>query len=248
MNNAVKILLCMCALSRTAAFCDEPTDEQLELMQLYHLTVPPIIKDIHGNVKSAVKLPDVNSGPVLERAVILDSPPSKSVTVHAVDGDRKIDVEFSPAEVVDLPPRATPSAAPRVIEVNDDTFDAEVVRYSGMVIVDASAPWCVPCIRMAPVYDAVASTLQNIKCVRIDVDKSPQAKSRMGVVSLPHFTIYDHGVAIASRTGEASADALVQWIGSARGPPATMISAEHVVMRSYSEQSYRAPARRRIYR
>ena len=40
--------------------------------------------------------------------------------------------------------------------LNADTFDAEVLKADGLVIVDMFATWCGPCKMMAPIVDNLA--------------------------------------------------------------------------------------------
>ena len=42
------------------------------------------------------------------------------------------------------------------IHLNDSNFDQEVLKYSGVALVDFWAPWCGPCRMLGPVIEEIA--------------------------------------------------------------------------------------------
>ena len=67
--------------------------------------------------------------------------------------------------------------------LNADTFDAEVLKADGLVIVDMFATWCGPCKMMAPIVDNLAEDYTDVKFCKLDVDQAPTVAARYGASS-----------------------------------------------------------------
>jgi thioredoxin 1 len=60
--------------------------------------------------------------------------------------------------------------------VTDDDFQTEVIEASGIVLVDFWAPWCGPCLQMAPALEAFAkANMGKVKVVKVDADDNPKS-------------------------------------------------------------------------
>ena len=77
-------------------------------------------------------------------------------------------------------------------EVTDTTFEAEVLRAEGVVVVDFWAPWCKPCEAIAPILEALAAE-HGFGLVRVDIDEHLGVPSRYGVLSLPTVILFEGG-------------------------------------------------------
>jgi thioredoxin 1 len=82
-----------------------------------------------------------------------------------------------------------------VREVNDETFDAEVLQASHPVVVDFTAPWCGPCKAIEPALQAIAEASGQVELVRVDIDENPRTADRCGVLSIPTVTLFAGGEA-----------------------------------------------------
>jgi thioredoxin 1 len=60
----------------------------------------------------------------------------------------------------------------KVIEISDQTFEQEVLNSDVPVEVDFWAPWCAPCLMVAPIYDKLAAKYGNFKFCKINVDEN----------------------------------------------------------------------------
>nr|YP_010903051.1 thioredoxin [Hypnea pseudomusciformis]WCH55105.1 thioredoxin [Hypnea pseudomusciformis]WCH55504.1 thioredoxin [Hypnea pseudomusciformis]WCH56698.1 thioredoxin [Hypnea pseudomusciformis] len=81
-----------------------------------------------------------------------------------------------------------------VIEVNDSSFNKEVINVKRLVLVDFWAPWCGPCRMVAPVVDIIAEEYQNkIKVVKINTDENPTTATEYGIRSIPTLMIFING-------------------------------------------------------
>jgi len=75
----------------------------------------------------------------------------------------------------------------------------ELVK-DGTTIVDFWAEWCGPCKLVTPVLEELASE-ENVKLLKIDVDKDPDLASEFGISSIPAIMVYNNGVRTKSLTG-----------------------------------------------
>jgi thioredoxin 1 len=80
-----------------------------------------------------------------------------------------------------------------VREVNDETFDAEVLQASHPVVVDFTAPWCGPCKAIEPALEELAAATPGVEFVKLDIDANPRTANRFGVLSLPTVTLFHGG-------------------------------------------------------
>ena len=75
--------------------------------------------------------------------------------------------------------------------LNEKNFQAEVLENPALVLVDFWAPWCGPCLTMAPIVDELAVELKDkFKIGKVNVDENQELASRYGVMSIPAFKIF----------------------------------------------------------
>jgi thioredoxin 1 len=81
-----------------------------------------------------------------------------------------------------------------VFEVDDSSFDKEVLSAPVPVLVDFSATWCGPCKKLEPIVGELAIQYDGrVKVVKVDVDRAPQAAARFGVLSVPSLLLFHRG-------------------------------------------------------
>jgi thioredoxin len=100
-----------------------------------------------------------------------------------------------------------------VIQVNDQTFDAEVFGSDRPVLVDFWAEWCVPCHMVSPVIEEIARDhAGRIKAVKLNVDDNPDTTRKLGVLSIPTLIMFKDGQEIARVVGARGKEAILREI------------------------------------
>lgn len=96
--------------------------------------------------------------------------------------------------------------------VSDATFEAEVLKVPGPVLVDFWAAWCGPCRQLTQVLEDMAIALEGrLTIVRLDVDANPQTAAKQGIQSVPTLIMFRDGQTLARKVGALPRQRLVQW-------------------------------------
>ena len=103
-----------------------------------------------------------------------------------------------------------------VIEANDATFEAEVLKSDKPVLVDFFATWCGPCKMLAPTLSNVADAkVGTVKTVMVDVDKSPDLVKKYEIQSMPTLVVLRDGKELSRKIGGDTQASLLKWIDDA---------------------------------
>lgn len=80
------------------------------------------------------------------------------------------------------------------LAVTDATFEAEVEKHEGLVVVDFWATWCGPCRAIAPIIDQLATEYAGkVKVAKVDVDSNQRTGMRFNVRSIPTLLFFKNG-------------------------------------------------------
>ena len=84
--------------------------------------------------------------------------------------------------------------AGNVIELTDAVFD-EVVHSSDMpVLVDFWAPWCGPCVMMAPILGEIANDYADrVKICKLNTDDARDSAIEFGIQAIPTTILFKDG-------------------------------------------------------
>ena len=103
-----------------------------------------------------------------------------------------------------------------VQKVSDTTFESEVLKATGPVVVDFWAEWCGPCKMIAPALEEIAGSMGcKVKILKLNVDENPQTAAKYGIMSIPTLMIFKNGEMAARQVGAAPKQKLEQWITAA---------------------------------
>ncbi len=109
-----------------------------------------------------------------------------------------------------------------VIEVNETSFETEVLRAEGPVLVDFYAPWCGPCKMLAPLIEQLAAQYAGrVKFVKVNVDDAPGLALRYDITGVPTVMLFRGGLILDTWVGLPSPRALKARIEELAPSPAT---------------------------
>jgi thioredoxin 1 len=102
------------------------------------------------------------------------------------------------------------------IAVTDDSFDAEVLKADGPVLVDFWAEWCGPCKQIGPALEEISSEMAGkITIAKVNIDENPMTPSKYGVRGIPTLLIFKGGEETARQVGAMAKGKIVEWIDGA---------------------------------
>ena len=100
-----------------------------------------------------------------------------------------------------------------ITNVTDASFEQDVLKAEGAVLVDYWAEWCGPCKMIAPVLDEIAQTYQGkLNVCPLLIDENQDTPPKFGVRGIPTLMLFKNGNVEATKVGALSKSQLAAFL------------------------------------
>lgn len=101
----------------------------------------------------------------------------------------------------------------KIVQLTDDSFEADVLQASGLVLVDFWAEWCGPCKMIAPVLDDIATEYEGKVTVgKLNIDENSGTPPKYGVRGIPTLLLFKDGEIADTKVGALSKVQLKEFL------------------------------------
>jgi thioredoxin 1 len=103
-------------------------------------------------------------------------------------------------------------ASENIQQATDSTFD-QLVKAPTPVLVDFWAEWCMPCKRIAPTLDQLATEYAGkLTVAKMNVDENSDVPMRFGIRSIPTLMLFKGGEMVDTVVGAVDKDTLKKMV------------------------------------
>jgi len=100
-------------------------------------------------------------------------------------------------------------------KITDQSFETDVLKAPGPVLVDFWAEWCGPCKMIAPFLEDIATSLAGrVTVAKLNIDENPQTPMKYNVHGIPTLMLFKNGQVAATKIGALPKTKLLEWVQS----------------------------------
>tara|TARA_R110001583_G_scaffold21499_3_gene81699 strand:- start:799 stop:1125 length:327 start_codon:yes stop_codon:yes gene_type:complete len=102
-----------------------------------------------------------------------------------------------------------------ITNVTDASFEEDVLKAEGAVLVDYWAEWCGPCKMIAPILEEVANDYAGrLKICKLNIDENSDTPPKFGIRGIPTLMLFKNGSVEATKVGALSKSQLIAFLDS----------------------------------
>ena len=117
------------------------------------------------------------------------------------------------SDACSCPPGATD---PVITKITDASFDADVLKATGPVLVDFWAEWCGPCKQIAPALEDLATEFgEKVTVAKLNIDENPKIPGQFGVRGIPTLMLFKDGQMTSMKVGAMPKARILEWLNEA---------------------------------
>jgi thioredoxin 1 len=104
-------------------------------------------------------------------------------------------------------------ASEKIHQVTDTNWEQSVLKSQTPVLVDFWAEWCMPCRRIAPTVDQLATEYDGrLTVAKMNVDENPGTPTQLGVRGIPTLMLFKGGNLVDALVGAADKETIRKMV------------------------------------
>ena len=103
----------------------------------------------------------------------------------------------------------------KTVAATDSSFENDVLKAEGPVLVDFWAEWCGPCKMIAPALEEIGAEFKGkLTVAKVNIDDNPNTPNAYAVRGIPTLILFKDGKPAATKVGALPKSQLKEWVKS----------------------------------